>query len=119
MNYPKFNPTFWCQLQHLAEVTEVAAVTPKSGGHVQAAPQPSEVHAAAVVLPWKRHLQPKASPFCRHTVNWPAIIQRLLIYRLLYRKDRLLQSKASTPGKDILLAAASGVILQPREELPR
>lgn len=43
MNYPKFNPTFWCQLQHLAEVTEVAAVTSKSSGHVQAVSQPSEV----------------------------------------------------------------------------
>lgn len=43
MNYPKFNPTFWCQLQYLAEVTEVAAVTPKSSGHVQAVSQPSEV----------------------------------------------------------------------------
>lgn len=46
MNQPKFNPTFCCQLQHLAEATEVAAATPKSGGHVQAAPQPSEVACA-------------------------------------------------------------------------
>lgn len=98
-------------------MTDVAAVTLKPGDRVQA--ERGDLHAADTVLPCKKQLKPEASPFCRHTVDWTAIIQRLLIYRLLYRKNRLLQSKASSPGKDILFAAASEVILQPWDELPR
>lgn len=112
-NYPKRNPTFCCRLKQLAWVTDATAATPKPGDHVQA--ERGDLRSADTLQPCKK---PEASPFCRHAVDWTGIIQRLLIYRLLYRKNRRLQSKASSPGKDILPAAARGVILQPWEELP-